>query len=322
MIQITAISSSYRISQLWQTLWKSHAPLATFSAFAALLTVFFLAGVILDPRYITGAPAWMKPLKFAVSILIYSLSMIWMLSHLPRSRLKTIASNTIIAMLAGELLVIGVQAARGLQSHFNVATLLDGALFSIAGVMISVLWGANLLLAIALLRQPMINAPMGLALRASLVIAMIGMALAFLMTSPTAQQLASWHAGAPIVVSGAHTVGAIDGGAGLPVTGWSTQSGDLRVGHFVGLHALQILPLLAWLLSSTILSAARRSRLIAIAGAYYLAITLLLTWQALRAESIVAPSNLTVSVFSALTVLAALGTAFALRPDPQAAKSA
>jgi len=188
------------------------------------------------------------------------------------------------------------------------------------GVMISVLWGANLLLAIALLRTKFTDAPMGVSLKAGLVIAVIGMALAFLMTSPTAQQLASWHTGAPIVVSGAHTVGAIDGGAGLPVTGWSTKSGDLRVGHFVGLHALQILPLLAWLLSSlTALSAIQRSRLIAVAGAYYLSITLLLTWQALRAESLIAPSALTISVFSALTILALVAAALL---SPRAARSA
>ena len=189
-----------------------------------------------------------------------------------------------------------------------------------SGLMISILWGANLVLAIALLRQKIADAPMGLALRAGLVIAVIGMAQAFLMTSPTAQQMASWQAGAAVTLAGAHTVGAADGGAGIPVTGWSTQHGDLRVGHFVGLHALQILPLLAWLLSSlTGLSAARRSRLIAIAGAYYLSITLLLTWQALRAESVVTPSSLTIMVFSALTAVALLA---ALSFSPRALRSA
>ena len=320
MTQINPIPSSRNPQQLWQIVWKTHAPMATLAAFCTLLTVFFAAGVFLDPRYITGAPAWLKPLKFAISTLVYSLSMIWLLSHLPKSRLRTIAGNTAIVMLTLELIAIGIQAARGVQSHFNVSTLLDGAIFSGMGLMISLLWGANLLLAIALLQQKIANAPMGLALKAGLVIALIGMAQAFLMTSPTAQQMASWGAGAAVTLAGAHTVGAADGGAGIPVTGWSTQHGDLRVGHFVGLHALQILPLLAWLLSSlTSLSPARRSRLIAIAGAYYLAITLLLTWQALRAESIVAPSGLTITVFSVLTALALVA---ALTINPRAVRSA
>ena len=65
------------------------------------------------------------------------------------------------------------------------------------------------------------------------------------MTRPTAAQLDEARATGRMAIAGAHTVGAPDGGPGLPGTGWSVEHGDLRIPHFVGLHAMQILPLLA-----------------------------------------------------------------------------
>lgn len=94
-----------------------------------------------------------------------------------------------------------------------------------------------------LFRAPLGDPARSLAIRAGFVIALIGMALAFLMTGPTAEQLNSFRG-----IVGAHTVGLPDGAPGLPLLGWSTSAGDLRVPHFVGMHALQLIPLSALLL--------------------------------------------------------------------------
>src|SRR5215212_1323917 len=111
-------------------------------------------------------------------------------------------------------------------------------------------------------------------------------------------------AGEPVNVIGAHSVGVEDGGPGLPLVGWSTEGGDLRVPHFVCLHGMQILPLVGWLLTQP---GARRRwperhriGLVWVAGLGYLGLTALLTWQALRGQSIIAADQVT---WSALILL-------------------
>ncbi|MFD0819784.1 hypothetical protein ACFQ0D_16060 [Micromonospora zhanjiangensis] len=105
-------------------------------------------------------------------------------------------------------------------------------------------------------------------------------------------------------IGGAHSVGVPDGGAGLPLVGWSTTGGDLRIGHFVGLHALQALPLLAILLNRlrARLDEYTRARLVVVAGAAYGVLTVLLTWQALRGQPLLRPDTGTLAAVAALVV--------------------
>jgi len=117
------------------------------------------------------------------------------------------------------------------------------------------------------------------------------------MTQPTVAQLAVLHATGHLPpVWGAHNVGVPDGGPGLLFLGWSTTGGDLRIAHFVGLHALQVRPFLGWFLSAERfpwLSTGQRVALVWTIGLGYLGLVGSLLWQALRDQPLIAPDALT-----------------------------
>jgi putative copper export protein len=116
-----------------------------------------------------------------------------------------------------------------------------------------------------------------------------------------------------MVVAGAHTVGAPDGGPGLPGTGWSVDHGDLRVPHFVGLHALQALPLFALWLRRRRLPDRVRVRLTGVAAASYAALFGILVWQALRGQSLMSADAAMLTVVAAWALLTGAGAAVAAR---------
>ncbi|MET1065440.1 MAG: hypothetical protein ABWX85_10780 [Arthrobacter sp.] len=295
-----------------QTRW--HRPLLWLSLVMAASAVAALAGLIIDPRQLDGAPLWAKPLKFSVSILIYALTLSWLLGQLQRWRRRAWWAGTLAAVfLAVEIVIIGGTAAAGNKSHFNVSTPFAAALWSAMAASIVIVWLAALATALLLFRAPLGDPAVSVAIRAGLVIALIGMALAFLMTGPTAEQLNSFRG-----IVGAHTVGLPDGGPGLPLLGWSTTAGDLRVPHFVGMHAVQLIPLTALLLElgarriALLRDAATRLGLIWILVVAYLGAVALLTIQALAGQSVVRPDATFAGWGAALLVAAGLAAAVVL----------
>ena len=299
------------IRTAWSMARSWHPPLAWFGAAMLLLTPLAALGVLVDDRMLGGAPIWLKPVKFSASFVLYSFTTAWLVSRLRgRRRLASVTATVIAAASAIEMVVIVGQAARGRQSHFNNTTPLDGALFSVMGATIAVLWLANLVLVVLLLRERSLDRPLATSLCLGLGVALVGMAIGFLMIVPTPAQIAAQDRG-EVTFDGAHSVGVPDGGPGLPITGWSTTGGDLRVSHFVGLHAVQAMPLLVAVLArwAPRFDLATRVRLIRVVGIGYLGLVLLLTWQALRGQPLLAPDLLTLV---ALGVLVA-GTGFGLR---------
>lgn len=231
-------------------LWRSDPLLVGTGLFLLAVFLAFGAGIALDARTILGAPAWLKPAKFAISTAIYCLTLAWFFTYLPDwPRTRRIVGRLTAATMLIEVAIVGLQALRGTTSHFNVGTALDATLFTIMAAAIAAQTVSTFVVGAALFRQRFADRAMGWALRAGMTLSILGALVGGLMTAgPTATQLEKARTTGHMTTVGAHTVGGEDGGPGLPGLGWSTRNGDLRVPHFFGLHAIQALPLFAFLI--------------------------------------------------------------------------
>ncbi len=308
MFSMTRIRSE--VSQAWRDSWPL---MATASLMLAAVAIALL-GLLFDPRTITGAPAWLKPLKFALSTIIYAGSLAWLLRYLTVwPRLTRAAAWVTATALVVEIALIYLQAARGTMSHFNRTSPFDMAVFGIMGGMIALLWIASVALALASFKQAFENLAWGWALRLGLLVTVLGSAMGGLMLPPRAEQTLS---GTP--VSGGHTVGAPDGTPGLPLVNWSRTHGDLRIPHFLGLHGLQAIPLLALAISRR--RRLRTSTAVAVTVSYVSLIAILLV-QALTGQSVADPGRAATialavwAVVSAATVWWLRLTGHTDRPD-------
>jgi hypothetical protein len=318
MITLTAsVNSASDEVPAFRRLWQTNWPLVATALACGLLLAATLVLVVADPRVITGAPAWIKPMKFALSTAIYSLTLVWMLGYVKgRPRLVGAVGGVTALVFVVELSLIVTQVIRGVRSHFNVSTAFDAIAFSTMGMLIMVLWLMNLLAILLVMRQKFSDPAFAWSLRLGLLLSSVGMGVAFLMTSiPTPAQMQALQSGERPQYFGAHSVGVEDGGASLPFVGWSTEGGDLRIPHFVGLHGMQVLPIVGLAVNRLFaaLSARRRTLLVWVAGLGYLGLTGLLTWQALRGQSIVAPDSLTLGAFAGLAAAVLLAGALVAR---------
>jgi hypothetical protein len=261
-----------------------------------------------DSRELLGVSVWEKPLKFLISATFYTTTFSWLYTFIEKGKgLASKMGKVIAIMLIVELVVIVGMASVGSTSHFNVSTPFNIAVWSLMATAISIVWVATFLLSTGLWNSQRMSADLRLAIRWSIGLGLAGMGIAFTMTPPQPQQVLpeNWAG-----VAGAHTVGAADGGPGLPFLGWSTQAGDLRISHFLGLHALQVLPLIAVVVSIGVANYfVRRAIIIGTAVAYALLIAFTYV-QALLGETIVQP--ITLIFLGIILVVGMLSTGFSL----------
>jgi hypothetical protein len=200
--------------------------------FALLMAIL----IFFDDQDIKGINAWIKPLKFFLSVAILSWTMGWILSYLNNRKIVKIYTWILLVTMIIELAAICLQSYRGTTSHFNVSTPFNGVVFAIMGIAILTFTVSNAVICFLFFRQRSFN------LSEKMIWAYrIGL-LCFLLLSIEGGLMISFMK---------HTVGETDGGPGLPLLNWSLNAGDLRVAHFFGMHALQVIPIVGHYLASS-----------------------------------------------------------------------
>ncbi len=195
----------------------------------AALFAAFAAGTVFDPATVNGEPAWLKPAKFAGSIALVSATLGWLVVHLPvTDRLRRRVSLVVGGGFLIEIALIGGQAARGVGSHFNQSTALDSAIGGLMGLTIVVVTASIGVLTLEARHGEFdVHPAFATGIRLGLAVFVVG---AF--------------EGGTMIALGSRTLDVT--GPTVPVVGWQVVGG-FRLAHFVGLHALQALPLVGYL---------------------------------------------------------------------------
>ncbi len=249
-------------------IWRRDKPLAATGGlmFVVLIAVLFLATS--DTRTLLGLNVWVKPAKFLASVGIYVWSLAWFMPYVSGpSWLKRVVSWGVSISMVIENSVVVTQAARGVRSHFNFDTAFDGGAFAVMGGMIALntvflIAFAGMLFWRATASRPRVYL---WSIRIGVLLLLAGSVIGNLMIS-----------------NGAHAVGVADGGPGLRFLNFSTEGGDLRVGHLLGIHGLQAIPLFAFVVrwKAPTLDDARQTRVVWLFSAFYAALMILLFLQA------------------------------------------
>jgi hypothetical protein len=223
--------------------------------FVALAVVCLLM-LAIDERALNGVNVWAKPLKFSISLAVYFATLAWFAPLMPNGYFARTGgrwlSATPVACAVFEIVYIIVQAALGEPSHFNVATTFHSTMYTLMG------GGALILVAVCLWMGWIILSVHGMSNPYALS-AGLALVLTFVLGGGFGAYLGAQ--------SGHWVGGTLSDADGLWLVNWSRDGGDLRVPHFFGMHAMQILPAMAALISG----AAARAR----ANATVIAMTLL-----------------------------------------------
>ena len=232
-----AFPGSYR--WIIAELFVRQGTLALYGVILVLLSLVAIMLQAVDPRLLeSGVNVWVKPAKFLISVGIFSLTAAWFFGYVRPERRGSPLMRFTVRMLifAGsfELVWISWQGAHGLESHFNTSTPFYTTMYVLMGIGAALLVGTTLPLAWEIGRRP----AQGLS-RDFAAAVVIGLLMTFLLGGILGGYMSSQHG---------HSVG-IEGGRTF-LFAWNRSGGDLRIAHFLGIHAEQAIPIFAALTSA------------------------------------------------------------------------
>jgi len=195
-----------------------------------LLSLIFLVLTKISNVQVYNVNAWNKPFKFAFSTFLFSWSMAWYCFYLPNFN-STLFNLSTILLLSFEIIYIAIQASKGQISHYNISTPTYSFLYSMMALAASIvtLYTAYIGYLFFTTEFPTLPNYYVWAIRFSILIFVVFSFEGFVMGSRMN-----------------HSVGALNDNSNLLIIGWSKTVGDLRVAHFIGMHSLQVLPVLAY----------------------------------------------------------------------------
>jgi hypothetical protein len=195
-----------------------------------VFALLFLAFTLVSTTQVNNVNAWYKPFKFAFSTFLFSWAMAWYCYELPSFNIQ-LFNWTVVILLGFEIIYIAIQASKGELSHYNISSPIYSFLYfmmALAATLVT-LYTAYVGLQFFTNDFPNLSEHYLWAIRLGILIFVIFSFEGFVMGSRLS-----------------HTIGGEDGGAGIPILNWSTKFGDPRIAHFIGMHALQVIPIVSF----------------------------------------------------------------------------
>jgi hypothetical protein len=253
--------------------------------FSFVCLVVSIIGLLIDDRILLYVPIWLKPFKFSVSSLIFIGSILYFLKYIPNKKFIIVTNKIVSYGLMIELIIIYLQVFRGRMSHFNNQTIEDMILFQIMAITIVCVWLGFGVYAWKLFKTlEYADDIIFKGIQVGALITFLTMPFAFTMPQPSKTQLQEIIKNKSQIglVVGSHTIDEKDPSQTYPLTGWAKTGGDLRIAHFLGLHAIQILPILAFFLNGLHITISMQKWILRTTGFFYFLLVVVVLIQALK----------------------------------------